>query len=213
MPAVHLLDPAHVDALSCVHAAHSATDTHTADHEHTVGLLSKHLAAHMGSSPEEAEAIGLAARLHDVGKMSIPPAILHKSGLLTPDQQVIMQGHALAGAKILQVAKFPLMRLASQIALEHHEHADGSGYPYGLKNNQTSMASRIVTLCDVYDALRRERAYKPGMSHEEVCQALSNGEGRVMPDLFDERVLSTFLKNQKQLAEIFDQSVLGVATS
>ena len=207
MPAVHLLNAAHVDALSCVHAAHSATDARTADHEHTVGLLAKHLAAHMGSSPEEAEAIGLAARLHDVGKMSIPPAILHKSGVLTPDQQVIMQGHALAGAKILQTAKFPLMRLASQIALEHHEHADGSGYPYGLRNNQTSMASRIVSLCDVYDALRRERAYKPGMTHEEVCDALAKGKGRITPDLFDDRVLRAFLDNQKQLAEIFNQSM------
>jgi putative two-component system response regulator len=207
MPAVHLLNAAHVDALSCVHAAHSATDARTADHEHTVGLLAKHMAAHMGSSPEEAEAIGLAAGLHDVGKMSIPPAILHQSGVLTPDQNLIMQGHALAGAKILQTAKFPLMRLASQIALEHHEHADGSGYPYGLRNNQISMASRIVSLCDVYDALRRERSYKPGMSHEEVCQALAHGQGRITPDLFDDRVLSVFLENQKQLAEVFDGAV------
>jgi putative two-component system response regulator len=212
MPAVHLLNRAHVDALSCVHAAHSASDAHTADHEHTVGLLSRYLAAQMGSSPEEAEAIGLAARLHDVGKMSIPPAILHKSGVLTPEEQVIMQGHALAGAKILQTAKFPLMRLASQIALEHHERADGSGYPYGLRNNQISMASRIVSLCDVYDALRRERSYKPGMSHEEVCQALSNGQGRIGPDLFDDRVLSAFLENQKQLAEVFDRSMLDIAS-
>lgn len=213
MPAVHLLNRAHVDVLSCVHAAHSASDAHTADHEHTVGLLSRYLAAQMGSSPEEAEAIGLAARLHDVGKMSIPPAILHKSGVLTPEEQMIMQGHALAGAKILQTAKFPLMRLASQIALEHHEHADGSGYPYGLRNNQISMASRIVSLCDVYDALRRERSYKPGMSHEEVCQALSNGQGRIGPDLFDDRVLCTFLENQKQLAEVFDRSVLDIASN
>lgn len=212
MPAVHLLNAAHVDALSCVHAAHSATDAHTADHEHTVGLLAKHIATFMGSSPEEAEAIGLAARLHDVGKMSIPPAILHMSGVLTPDQNRIMQGHALAGAKILQTAKFPLMRLASQIALEHHEHADGSGYPYGLKNNQTSMASRIVSLCDVYDALRRERSYKQGMSHEEVCRALADGAGRITPDLFDDRVLSAFLDNQKQLADVFDGSVTGIAT-
>ncbi len=211
MPALHLLNPAHVDALSCIHAAHSASDAHTADHEHMVGLLSGHLAALMGSSPEEAEAIGLAARLHDIGKLAIPPAILHASGVLTPEQNLIMQGHALAGAKILQTAKFPLMRLASQIALEHHEHADGSGYPYGLRNKQTSMASRIVSLCDVYDALRRERSYKPGMSHEEVCRALSNGEGRITPDLFDDRVLSTFLDNQKQLAEVFEGSVLAGA--
>ncbi|CDO61316.1 Response regulator [Candidatus Phaeomarinobacter ectocarpi] len=207
MPAVHLLNAAHVDALSCVHAAHSATDAHTADHEHTVGLLAKHIATFMGSSPEEAEAIGLAARLHDVGKMSIPPAILHASGVLTPDQNRIMQGHALAGAKILQTAKFPLMRLASQIALEHHEHADGSGYPYGLRNNQTSMASRIVSLCDVYDALRRERSYKPGKTHEEVCQALSNGEGRITPDIFDERVLRTFIEHKETIGKIYIDAV------
>lgn len=207
MAALHLLNPAHVDALSCIHAAHSASDAHTADHEHMVGLLSGHLAALMGSSPEEAEAIGLAARLHDIGKLAIPPAILHASGVLTPEQNLIMQGHALAGAKILQTAKFPLMRLASQIALEHHEHADGSGYPYGLRNNQISMASRIVSLCDVYDALRRERSYKPGMTHEEVCQALSNGEGRITPDLFDERVLGTFSEHNESFEKIYSDAV------
>lgn len=210
MPAVHLLNRAHVDALSCVHAAHSASDAHTADHEHTVGLLSRHLAAQMGSSPEEAEAIGLAARLHDVGKMSIPPAILHKSGVLTPDQQVIMQGHALAGAKILQTAKFPLMRLASQIALEHHEHADGSGYPYGLRNNQISMASRIVTVCDVYDALRRERSYKPGMSHEEVCRILSQGDEHLSPDMFDPSVLSSFLDHANAIEAAYASSTVAL---
>jgi len=204
MPAVHLLDPAHVDALSCVHATHSAVDLSTAQHGDAVGRMSQHLSALMGSSPEEAEAIGIAARLHDVGKISIPHAILHKPGPLTVEERHIVQRHPEAGAKILQAAKFPLMKLASQIALEHHEHADGTGYPYGLRNDAFSMPGRIVALCDVFDALRRERSYKAGMTHEEACNVLSYGDERMTPDIFDERVLDAFLKNQKHMADVFD---------
>jgi len=206
MPAVHLLDPAHIDALSCVHATHSAVDASTADHEDTVGRMAQHLSALMGSSAEEAEAIGIAARLHDVGKISIPHAILHKPGPLTVEERRIVQTHPEAGAKILQAAKFPLMKLASQIALEHHEKADGTGYPYGLRGDTISMPGQIVALCDVYDALRRERSYKAGMSHQATCDVLSYGDDRMTPDIFDERVLDAFLKNQKYMAEVFDGS-------
>ena len=166
--------------------------------------MARHLSALMGSSPEEADAIGIAARLHDVGKISIPHAILHKPGPLTVEERQIVQLHPEAGAKILQTAKFPLMKLASRIALEHHEYADGTGYPYGLRGGDVSMPGRIVALCDVFDALRRERSYKPGMSHEAACNVLSHGDDRMTPDIFDERVLDTFLKNQKYMADVFE---------
>jgi len=207
MPAVHLLDPIHKDALDCVHAVHQATDGATAEHEDMVGRLSALLARHMGCSDTEADAIGQAARLHDIGKVVIPPAILHKRGPLTDAEQEIMQRHPEAGSRILLTSKSPLMTLAAQIALAHHENMDGSGYPHGLRGSAIAGPARIVALCDVYDALRRERPYKAGLSHEDAVRILSEGDDRLSPEMFDEAALAALVSNSGDFREAYAKPV------
>ncbi|MDX1320682.1 MAG: HD domain-containing phosphohydrolase, partial [Oceanospirillum sp.] len=124
-----------------------------------------------------------------VGKIGIPDGVLMKPGKLSPQEFRIMQSHARIGYEILSDAKTPLMKLAAEVAHSHHERWDGTGYPKGLKGEEIPLESRIVALCDVYDALRSARPYKTPWSRDGATQYIREESGKH----FDPDISSAFL--------------------
>ena len=152
-------------------------DEETGMHIRRTGLLSEALARAAGWSASEAEIIRQAAPMHDVGKIGIPDAILQKPGKLTPTEFAIMKTHTLIGAKMLAKSNVPILQMAREIALNHHERWDGSGYPYGKAGDEIPECARILTIVDVYDALIHNRVYRDAMNENKVLKILRAGAG------------------------------------
>ena len=139
-----------------------------------------------------------AAPMHDVGKLGIPDAILLKPGRLNPEEMIVMRGHSRIGHGILEGSSSELIRLGAEIALAHHEHWDGSGYPAGLAGEAIPLGGRIVAVADVFDALTTERPYKMAWTLEEARAQLAQEAGRH----FDTRCVEAFLANWEEILAI-----------
>ena len=170
-------------------------DNETGRHIMRIGETAALIAQGLGAPPTWVELLRLAAPMHDVGKIGIADQILLKPGKLTEDEYRAMQEHARIGNQILSDSgRSSLLELAAEIALNHHEKWDGSGYPAGLQGEQIPLSARIVALCDVYDALRSERPYKPAWPVERAQALILEQSGKhfdptvveVMASLFDE---------------------------
>ena len=192
------------NAFQGILSAHQAVDQKTIEHEFVVGKLTHTLALAVGATAEDADAIEIAARVHDIGKIAVPPQILNKNASLTEDEFALVKEHPLVGGKILSIGNHPTFKLAHDIALQHHERFDGTGYPYGLKGDEISFAARVTALCDIYDALRSSRSYKKQKSHEEAAKIITEGDSRVMPTMFDPQVLDAFKHIHKTLQVVYD---------
>jgi putative two-component system response regulator len=154
-------------------------DDETGSHIMRIGASAALIASALGQDPEWVELLRLAAPMHDVGKIGIPDYVLLKPGAFTAEERAIMNRHAQIGFDILHdEAHSPLLELAAEVALYHHEKWDGSGYPAGLKGEAIPLAARIVALCDVYDALRSTRPYKQAWSAERAQQLIRTEAGR-----------------------------------
>ena len=124
--------------------------------------------------------------MHDVGKVGVPDHVLLKPGALTPDERTLMQRHAEIGYRILAGSRAELLRLAASIAWTHHERLDGAGYPRGLRGDAIPIEGRIAAVADVFDALTRDRVYRPRFSREEAMEMLDDGRGTQFdPDVLD----------------------------
>jgi HD-GYP domain-containing protein (c-di-GMP phosphodiesterase class II) len=183
--------------------AAEANDEQTANHIQRVNVYAELLAAKLGCPEEFTRTIRYSAQMHDVGKIHVPPDILRKPGALTPEEMATMKRHTSMGARILGEA--PRLALSREIALSHHEKWDGAGYPGGLKGEAIPLAGRIVAMADIYDALRTKRCYKPGLSHEDACRIIREGDGRVMPGHFDPQVLGAFVDLIPRFEETYIQ--------
>ena len=175
--------------------------TDTAKHLRHISRYSAILAAQMGFHYQEVENIRYAAPLHDIGKVAIPDAILLKSGKLTPEEYEEMKKHPLYGAKMLENAETPPLQFACRIALAHHEHFDGTGYPSGLKGDKIPLEARIVSVVDVFDALMTKRVYKGAWSLDETFKYMEEQSGR----LFDPAVIEAFTKALPEIREIIEE--------
>ncbi len=138
------------------------------------------------------------ASMHDVGKIGIPDNILSKPGKLTDEEWQIMREHPINGAFIL--SSYP-DKMAMEIARSHHERWDGTGYPYGLAGENIPVAARIVSIADVYDALRMKRSYKQPYSHEKTLEIMKQQRGIQ----FDPNIIDIFIKIGKDIEQIYEQ--------
>lgn len=148
--------------------------------------------------------------LHDIGKIAIPDYILNKPGPLNQEEWALIQQHPLTGASVLdsitadinvsnpKIADY--LTIAREIALNHHEKWDGSGYPQGLQGEEIPLSARIAAVCDVYDSLRSVRPYKRSFSHKEAVEIIRSGKGTH----FDPYLVDAFLRLAPCFANIWD---------
>ena len=162
----------------------------SADHPLRVGELAGELAAELGCELEYVERIRKAARLHDIGKIAVPDAILMKPGPLTVDEFEVVKTHTTYGAEILAGSSSPMIQLAEELALTHHERWDGTGYPTGLAGEAIPLSGRVVAIADVYDALISQRVYKHAWSPLEAVHHIVDGHGTQ----FDPRLVEVFVR-------------------
>ncbi len=178
-----------------------ARDNETGNHihrtRHYIRVLAEYLTEHprfLGNLNEEhIQMLFKSAPLHDVGKVAIPDAILHKPGKLLPEEWEIMKQHTTHGRDAIAQAEAELgehhgafLRCAREIAYGHHERWDGSGYPEGLAGEAIPLSARLMALADVYDALISRRVYKEAFPHEKAVAIMDEGRGSHFdPDLLD----------------------------
>jgi len=172
-------------------------------HQSRVGELSRIVALHMGLTRTHSSRLAAAAVLHDIGKVFVPARHFQKRGSLNENEWAVVRQHPVWGHAILAPCQHPVLRLAAVIALQHHESWDGSGYPYQLSGEQISLEARIVTICDVYDALRHDRPYHQAVGHEEAIRIIERGDDRTPPCMFDPVVHRAFLECSSKLARAF----------
>ena len=157
-------------------------------------------------TPEYIENLATAAPLHDIGKVGIHDRILRKPGTLTQDEREIMMQHPHMGYDVLQEATkelrdSPMVRIAAEMALGHHEYWNGEGYPNHRKKDEIPIGARIMAVADVYDALVSKRPYKEPYPHEVAVEEIIKGRGTQ----FDPDVVDAFLAIADQLPEIYEQ--------
>lgn len=208
------------EVVRCLARAGEFRDDDTGHHVLRVGKYVGIIAAELGFPPSKIEVLELAAQLHDIGKIGIPDAILHKPDRLddaeyaymqthcgigkqiiqplAPEESRVLRNHARLGASLLHIPSSPLLMLAARIAQTHHERYDGKGYPLGLQGEDIPIEGRMTTVADVYDALSTKRAYKDAFSREKCFRIMEEGRGTH----FDPRILDAFFARSEQIVQV-----------
>ncbi|MEI7824303.1 MAG: HD domain-containing phosphohydrolase [Chlorobiaceae bacterium] len=185
---VKQLEGAMKSTLQAVAKVVEARDPYTAGHERRVGQIAEDIAREMGGSDETCQTMQLVGLVHDIGKISIPSAILAKPGELSATEFELIKTHAENGYQILHDIELPLP--IAQIIREHHERMDGSGYPQGLKGENTLPESRILAVADVLEAMASQRPYRPTKGLEKAIHEIESNRG----SLFDPDVVDAMLR-------------------
>jgi putative two-component system response regulator len=184
------LEDAQIEIIERLAMAAEFRDDNTGQHTQRVGQTAALVAQQLGWSDSQVNLIRRAAPLHDVGKIGVPDHILLKPGTLTPEEFEVIRTHTAIGARILSGSRFPLLQMAEQIALSHHERWDGDGYTPGLKQELIPLPGRIVAVADVFDALTQQRPYKPAWPLGDAFSEIHRQRGQQ----FDPRVAEAFLR-------------------
>jgi HD-GYP domain-containing protein (c-di-GMP phosphodiesterase class II) len=182
----HRLEQSYDTTLKVLMAALDAKDHSTEGHSERVAGLTVVTAREMGVAEEQILDIERGALLHDVGKIGVPDAVLRKRGSLSRQEWESMQKHPLLAG--LMVSKVEFLEGALPILLYHHEHYDGSGYPFGLVGDRIPLAARVFSVVDAYDAMTSRRPYRAALSHEEAMKEIRAQAGRQ----FDPEVTAVF---------------------
>jgi len=175
-------------------------DDETGEHCFRVGALAKELALKKGMDGDMCTLIDLSARLHDIGKLRIPESILLKPGRLAAEERAIMEKHCEHGWELVGEGGLAQLFVAQEIALNHHERWDGTGYPNKRQGNMIPLAARITALADVFDALTHRRCYKEAWSVDEALREIANLRGKhfdpELTDLFLELIPELRLRHE-----------------
>jgi len=196
---------AYVQFVGSLAQALDARDAYTAGHSRRVSEYSCAIATALQISGRDLETIRTGALLHDLGKIGISDLVLQKPGRLTPEENQLIQQHPVIGKRILENVQGlePYLNIVEL----HHENLDGSGYPHGLKGEETPLDARIVKVADAYDAITSDRPYRRGKSHADAIAILQKACGTEM----DPAVVKAFAalgdQQKRQIAQAEDQSL------
>jgi putative two-component system response regulator len=188
------LEQAQSEILSRLVIAAEYQDDDLREHPFRVGELAARLAEAMGVPPDQVELVRRAAPLHDVGKIGLPDWVKYKQGALTPEEVNILRSHTSIGAEILGGSQFPVLKLAREIALCHHERWDGCGYPLKLSKDEIPMPARVVSVADTFDAMTNDSLYRRAVPVNEALAEIKRQRGRQ----FDPAVVDKFLAMQRK---------------
>ena len=192
------LEQSYRDAISMLGEAAHFNDSDTGAHIWRMAAYAAALARASGWSRDDCQRLELAAPMHDTGKLGVPQAILQKPGPLNAEEWKVMQTHPRVGHDILARSDSPVFALAADIALQHHERWDGSGYPQGLRGPAIAEAARMVAIVDVFDALCMKRPYKEAWSLQRVVEQIRAGRG----SHFDPQLTDVFLSILPEIERI-----------
>ena len=197
------LQESRLSIIRCLARAAEYNDNQTGQHVIRMSHYARLLALAYSEDPTWASLILHAAPMHDIGKIGIPESILLKPSRLSEEESRIMQTHPRIGAEIIgeEDSDSPLLSLAREIALYHHEKWDGSGYPMKLKGEDIPISARIVAIADVFDALTTERPYKRRWRIAEAMQEIHANAGKH----FDPQLVSLFESILPEIEDIMVQ--------
>lgn len=196
--AVKKLQGASLETIYRLVLAAEYKDEDTSSHIQRMSHYSAAVARSIGLSEKAVDDILYASPMHDVGKIGIPDWILLKPGKLDPGEWEIMKTHTTIGAGILEDSQSEIIRLAEEIALSHHEKWDGSGYPFGLREEDIPLSGRVVAIADVFDALTSKRPYKEAFPEERAFSIIFKETGRH----FDPKVVDAFFGIREEILSI-----------
>lgn len=201
------LKRAHVGSVVSLATAIDAKDSYTGDHSSKVADLAVHVARALKLPAEMFDDLRISARLHDVGKIGVPDAILMKAGSLNPDELVVMRNHAERGYEIL--VETPLSDRV-KLAVRHiHERWDGNGYPVGLSGENIPLMSRVVAVVDAFEAMTSDRSYRKGMPTQVALERLERDAG----SHFDPRITKVFVQLVRKDTNLAPLGPRAVASS
>jgi putative two-component system response regulator len=183
------LEAAQIEIIERLARAAEFRDDNTGQHTERVGQMAALLSKQIGLPDSQVALIRRAAPLHDVGKIGVPDSILLKLGKLTDEEFDLVKTHTTIGARILSGSRFPILRLAEEIAYNHHERWDGFGYA-GIAGNAIPLAGRIVAVVDVFDALTQKRPYKAAWPVGEAIAEIDRQRAKQ----FDPTLVDAFLR-------------------
>jgi putative two-component system response regulator len=188
---------AHLETIIVLSKIAEVNDKYTGNHIKRVSSYCEELSKTIHLPSHFVEQITYSSPMHDIGKIFVDPVILKKQGKLTQEEFQLVRLHTIQGAKILEGV--PFLQMAHDIALYHHENYDGTGYPIGLEGEKIPLAARIVTICDVFDALIAKRSYKKPYPLKKVSTIMLKDRGK----RFDPEIVEIFLKAQQRMYEIY----------
>ncbi len=192
------LETTRLDVIRRLGQAAEYRDNETGLHVIRMSQYCEQLALAVGVEASEATLLLNASPMHDLGKIGIPDSILLKPGKLDAEEWETMKSHTLIGAELLSGSDHPLMVLAREVALTHHERWDGHGYPNHLQAEEIPLMGRITTLCDVFDALLSERPYKKSWTEAEAMELIRTESGKQ----FDPTLVDAFLDISAKILSI-----------
>ncbi len=194
-----------VQTIEALAFAIEAKDTYTHGHSRRVALLTENVARQLGLSDLQVERARIAAVLHDIGKLGIPEATLQKPGRLTEEELRVIKLHPVLGHRIL--ATVTELTDVARCILHHHERYDGGGYPDSKSYSEIPLESRVIAVCDSYDAMTSDRVYRKGLGHEVAIAELVKWSGKQ----FDPQCVEAFLALYEKTKPVFPEfpSVLG----
>lgn len=165
-------------------------DPHTAGHERRVAGIAVAIGAKLGFDARRQEGLRVAGYLHDVGKIAIPAEILSKPGPLSRAEFDLVKSHAQSGYDILKCVEFPWP--VAQVALQHHERLDGTGYPNGLRGDTILLEARILAVADAVEAMASHRPYRPALGIDQALAEIEQGRGKVYDPAVADACLTLF---------------------